>query len=299
MEKEKNIKNSYLSLNGQVSFIKDDFNCVHIDLINSDINKKYFCLSNNQQQNPEYTKFLSSRINDLIKELTLLYINIKAIWVIIDISSSYIINSFTNNKFLFHHIENFDIIWLFKPIIKDSELSIPSFASHYMGVGAVIYNSNKEILLVKETNTLKLLKDQWKIPTGLANKGEKIRDAVIREVYEETNLKIEYKGILLFREAHPYIFGMSDMFFVCLCECLNDSEIDLSKGKELNEYKWFNINDMINYIDKSKYGVLPIGKKDMKEILMRFPDEVFKNLIKEEKESTFYGMRFVFHKPKF
>jgi ADP-ribose pyrophosphatase YjhB (NUDIX family) len=54
------------------------------------------------------------------------------------------------------------------------------------------------------------------VPTGLADPGEDIGDAAEREVFEETGVEADFKGILTFRQSHGAAFGKSDLYFVCL-----------------------------------------------------------------------------------
>lgn len=42
----------------------------------------------------------------------------------------------------------------------------------------------------------------------------------MREVYEETGIKTEFKEILAFRETKDYRYGNSDIYYVALLEAL-------------------------------------------------------------------------------
>ncbi|PZC40940.1 MAG: NADH pyrophosphatase NudC, Nudix superfamily [Chloroflexi bacterium] len=63
-----------------------------------------------------------------------------------------------------------------------------------VAVGAVVLNNNKEILLVKR-NTEPFI-GQWSFPAGFVNPGELIENALMREVLEETAIKIEVQNLL-------------------------------------------------------------------------------------------------------
>ena len=62
-----------------------------------------------------------------------------------------------------------------------------------VGVGAVIVR-DKEVLLIKRAAPPK--EGYYSIPGGLVEVGERVEDAVRREVYEETGLKIEIEKLI-------------------------------------------------------------------------------------------------------
>tara|TARA_A100001011_G_scaffold335148_1_gene363911 strand:+ start:685 stop:1098 length:414 start_codon:yes stop_codon:yes gene_type:complete len=57
-----------------------------------------------------------------------------------------------------------------------------------IGVGVVIINNSSEVLLIKRGKEPQ--KGLWSIPGGHLNFGETLKNAAIREIYEETNLII-------------------------------------------------------------------------------------------------------------
>ncbi|MBK5275607.1 MAG: NUDIX domain-containing protein [Desulfuromonadales bacterium] len=62
-----------------------------------------------------------------------------------------------------------------------------------IGVSGVILNDRDEVLLLRH----RYWKDgSWGLPSGYANSGEKMEDAIAREVYEETGYRIKTDGIL-------------------------------------------------------------------------------------------------------
>jgi len=63
----------------------------------------------------------------------------------------------------------------------------------FVGVGAIIMRDGK-ILLVKRGS--KPGRNKWSIPGGLIELGEKVRDTVVREVKEETNLDVEVHSLI-------------------------------------------------------------------------------------------------------
>ena len=67
--------------------------------------------------------------------------------------------------------------------IGDSLLLLP-------GVAAVIHNSSKEILLQEKSEEI------WSLPAGMIEPGESPKEAIVREVQEETGLVIVPSKIL-------------------------------------------------------------------------------------------------------
>lgn len=57
-----------------------------------------------------------------------------------------------------------------------------------VGVGGVVVHQNRVLLVQRGTEPLK---GRWTIPGGLIDVGESLREAVIREVREETGLDVE------------------------------------------------------------------------------------------------------------
>lgn len=62
-----------------------------------------------------------------------------------------------------------------------------------IGVSGVVLNERDEVLLLRH----RYWKDgSWGLPSGYANSGEKMEEAIAREVYEETGYRIKTEGIL-------------------------------------------------------------------------------------------------------
>jgi len=63
----------------------------------------------------------------------------------------------------------------------------------HVGVGAAVFNGDK-ILLIKRANEPK--KGQWSLPGGAQKVGETVREAIMREVTEETGLLVQLDQLL-------------------------------------------------------------------------------------------------------
>lgn len=186
--------------------------------------------------------------------LTCKQLHKKSLWLEIPMSKARYIEACSNIPNLqFHHASGTTAhlcLWL----MDDVECMIPEFATHQIGVGAIVVNSRDEILCVKE---LRKNYRPWKVPGGLAELGEQLDEAAIREVLEETGIKCEFQSVLGFRHTHGMQFGRSDMYFVCRLKPIEggvdgdvvipdpvpqQSEIAAAAWIPLQEYK-----DMINH----------------------------------------------------
>ncbi|KAF7653631.1 hypothetical protein LDENG_00080650 [Lucifuga dentata] len=162
-----------------------------------------------------------------------------AVWLQIPISLSRCAAAASTHGFTFHHAKQDHAVlalWLGK-----GESRLPAFATHQVGVaGAVVDESNGKVLVVQDRNKTK---NAWKFPGGLSDPGENISATAVREVYEETGVRSEFRSLLSIRQQHrhPGAFGMSDMYIICrlspltysinFCtqECLRCEWLDLAE----------------------------------------------------------------------
>ncbi len=110
-------------------------------------------------------------------------------------------------------------------------------------IDAIIHNDKNQILLIKRKNDP--FKDQLSLPGGFVNHGEKVEDALKREVIEEVTLNIEPLEILGVysdpgRDPRDHIISI---VFICLT-------MDNLKGKagdDAAEMYWVYPNELDNY----------------------------------------------------
>ncbi len=137
---------------------------------------------------------------------------IQSVIITVPINISYFIHFLTSNDFYFHHSAK-DKVVLCKWLNDKTENKIPNYGHYSVGIGAVIFNKNFEILLIKEKYNTSI----WKFVTGLVEIGETIHIATLREAKEEVGLNdIEYLGNYYLREVYP-LNQMNDICFFNLC----------------------------------------------------------------------------------
>ena len=110
-------------------------------------------------------------------------------------------------------------------------------------VSAVIMNENNEVLLCKSHKW----NNQYVIPGGHIEYGEKMEDALYREILEETGLHIndiKLLGVQEFINNDSFIETKHFISFDFLCRT-EDREVKLND--EAEEYVWVELNEVLSY----------------------------------------------------
>ncbi|XP_050176655.1 nucleoside diphosphate-linked moiety X motif 6 [Myiozetetes cayanensis] len=164
-----------------------------------------------------------------------------AVWLRVPILQSGLVATAASQGFAFHHAEQGSstlTLWL-----GEGPSRLPGFATHQLGVaGAVLDESTGKVLVVQDRN--KTI-NAWKFPGGLSNPGEDIGDTAVREVFEETGIKSEFKSILSIRQQHhhPGAFGQSDMYIICR---LQPSSFNISFcQQECLRCEWMDLEELV------------------------------------------------------
>lgn len=176
---------------------------------------------------------------------------IRGVWIEIPTERAELVPIAIRRGFAPHHAESTHF-FLNKWLPEQEECTFPPNASHQVGVGAVVADG-KRMVIVKENRGPT---GRWKIPTGLSE-CEDITEAAKREVLEETGLKTTFEATVALRQAHGVAFGKSDLFFLCVLRLADDESGDLHvSGKgELQEAKW----EEIEQFEKELARLYPEG----------------------------------------
>ncbi|XP_057978695.1 nudix hydrolase 2-like [Malania oleifera] len=181
----------------------------------------------------------------------------KGIWIKLPIGLVNLVEAAVKEGFWYHHAEP-DYLMLVYWIPRGAN-TIPANASHRVGIGAIVMNAKREVLVVQEKNGKLRGTGVWKIPTGAVEEGEDIFMAAMREVKEETGIDTEFVEILAFRQLHKSFFEKSDLFFLCILNPLSfdvqkqDLEIEAAQWMPFEEYAAQPIaqkHELFKYINK-------------------------------------------------
>lgn len=113
--------------------------------------------------------------------------------------------------------------------------------------GGLIYNSNKQILLLESAK----LPDTWVLPGGKLEIGENCINAFHREVLEETSLMLEYVEKIGERD---YIAPSGNKYYFYDFQAKSRQKMSIKINKESKSYIWikpknifkFNISNSLN-----------------------------------------------------
>jgi len=113
-----------------------------------------------------------------------------------------------------------------------------------VGVGAFI-EKNGSVLLVKREHEPG--KGKWSLLGGLVNLGEKIRDAIKREVEEEVGLKVDVVNIVDVFDSIEYDDkGRVRFHYVIIGFMVKAIGGEVRGSKEASQVKWFNVGELKN-----------------------------------------------------
>ncbi len=114
------------------------------------------------------------------------------------------------------------------------------FPAHpLLGVGALVFSGEKVLLVERGKPPLEGF---WSLPGGLVETGERLEDAVAREVLEETGLRINAESLAtVFERIMPDAAGRPEYHYVLVdfyCTLLGG---DLRPGDDSRRAEWFEL----------------------------------------------------------
>lgn len=172
---------------------------------------------------------------------------IKVVWLVISSKHTHLIQIAMDYGFEYHHCTASELMMVQRLV---ANAVLPSFATHTIGVGAVVFSERKEILTIVERRDLISRPSHFKFPGGMLERGEHIADGVVREVYEETGIKTKFEGLISFRHHHGGQFSTSNIYAVCSLKPLSYEIVidEIEVGKAL----WMPVDE---YLENSGVGL--------------------------------------------
>ena len=165
----------------------------------------------------------------------------KVVWLEIPISKAALVPVAVEAGFSFHHAKETYVLLTLRLV---EGAFIPPYATHYIGVGGVVLNQARELLVVSERHRRSRESPYYKLPGGTLHPGEHLVEGVVREVLEETGVRTRFEALVCFRHWHGYRFGKSDIYFVCRLAPLS---LDISmQVEEIEECLWMPLEDYLN-----------------------------------------------------
>jgi 8-oxo-dGTP diphosphatase len=111
-----------------------------------------------------------------------------------------------------------------------------------LGVGAVILDGGR-VLLVERGN--EPLAGCWSLPGGAVEPGERLEDALIREVFEETGLRVTTNIIAtVFERIMPDAAGKCEYHYVLIDFYCAVEGGELRAGDDSRRVDWFDIDSL-------------------------------------------------------
>ena len=197
----------------------------------------------------------------------------RAVWLFLPHEHADLVGTAVKSGFAFHMVSpNGQTLvlkqWLPLPDDKDETSRLPAGPTHQVGVGCLVLHphDSSQMLVVREKTGPAAAYGLWKMPTGLADAGEDVHDAALRELREETGLTdVAFRGLVAMRQAHPAPVepgqrlrrAVSDLFCVCLLEVDKDSNYETFDlcPEEIEAVQWMPVQE---YCDQERWQNSPV-----------------------------------------
>jgi len=167
----------------------------------------------------------------------------KVAWLELGLARAALVPAAVGLGFVYHHAAA-DRLQLTLTLIEGSH--IPPYASHYVGAGGAVIDTERRLLVVCERYRRGPGK-HYKLPGGALHEGEHIAEAVRREILEETGIDTAFQGLVCFRHWHGYRHGKSDIYFVCRMRPL--SSTIAFDTEEIAECLWMPVDEFLGRED--------------------------------------------------
>lgn len=124
-----------------------------------------------------------------------------------------------------------------------------------VAVGGIVFDYRHRVLLIRRGQPP--AQGLWSVPGGKQEPNESLAEACVREVQEETGLKIEVKGIVALAERR--LEGFHYVIIDFLAEPVAGVTTNLEAGTDVTEAHWVGMEQLPHYLLAD--GLEPILKQ--------------------------------------
>jgi len=174
---------------------------------------------------------------------------LRVAWLLVPVSRTELINVAVAAGFRFHHCADGGLMLTMR---LASGAYVPAYATHTIGVGAIVISAGREILTVVERGDLDARPDYFKLPGGMLERGEHIAAGAVRETLEETGVRTEFLDLVSLRHHHRGQFGTSNVYAVCRLKPLTH-EITMDET-EIGRALWLPVEEYLAHPGVGPYN---------------------------------------------
>ena len=170
---------------------------------------------------------------------------------------------------------NTDNVLVLYKWIRDGPCTVPASPFSYLGVGWLCINKENKILAIRENYISG--PGPWKLPGGFYDreKDRKLSDTAVREVFEETGIKVKFDHVVIQRFLHQGQFKCCDIYTICR---LSPIEEEIKRDpNEIAECRWITVEEFTKEVSPLlKYAVEAEmrGDKGLKEVETNYHNHI-------------------------
>jgi 8-oxo-dGTP diphosphatase len=116
-----------------------------------------------------------------------------------------------------------------------------------VGVGAVVQDGER-LLVIKDR-----FSKGYKLPGGHIDPNETIESALVREVFEETGVVVEFESVINIGHFLTGQFGEQNIYFVCIAKNIT-TEVNIYDSSEIIDARWIDTSEFLNSNEVNAYN---------------------------------------------